>query len=158
MATEDVFRARLDPMIDLRSPLRVLDIHTPSINVEDLFAPALAHRDCAGSGERRAGRRVQGAGCRVQGAGCRVQGARGRHVGPDGDRCRCGCQPRRPYAYAHSRDICLMNERLHLKPVHQRVTCHRLSAGRRMSNSARDRSVGMTHFRLDRVVQLHCGW
>ena len=64
MATEDVFRARLDPMIDLRSPLWVLGIHTPSINVEDLFAPALAHRDCAGSGER--------------GAGCRVQGARGR--------------------------------------------------------------------------------
>lgn len=59
MATEDVFRARLDPMIDLRSPLWVLGIHTPSINVEDLFAPALAHRDCAGSGER--GRRVQGA-------------------------------------------------------------------------------------------------
>ena len=64
MATEDVFRARLDPMIDLRSPLWVLGIHTPSINVEDLFAPALAHRDCAGSGERGAGsggRRVQGA-------------------------------------------------------------------------------------------------
>ena len=57
MATEDVFRARLDPMIDLRSPLWVLGIHTPSINFEDLFAPALAHRDCAGSG----GRRVQGA-------------------------------------------------------------------------------------------------
>ena len=61
MATEDVFRARLDPMIDLRSPLRVLDIQTPSINVEEFFAPALAHRDCAGSGERGAGRRVQGA-------------------------------------------------------------------------------------------------
>ena len=61
MATEDVFRARLDPMIDLRSPLWVLGIHTPSINVEDLFAPALSHRDCTGSGERRAGRRVQGA-------------------------------------------------------------------------------------------------
>ena len=43
MATEDVFRARLDPMIDLRSPLRVLDIQTPSINVEEFFAPALAH-------------------------------------------------------------------------------------------------------------------
>ena len=137
MATEDVFRARLDPMIDLRSPLWVLGIHTPSINVEDLFAPALAHRDCAGSG---------------------AQGARGRHVGPDGDRCRCGCQPRRPYAYAHLRDIRLMNERLQLKPAHQRVTCRRLSAGRRMSKSARDRPVGMTHFRLDRVVQLHCGW
>lgn len=68
MATEDVFRARLDPMIDLRSPLWVLGIHTPSINFEDLFAPALAHRDCAGSGERRAASEAQGAGCKVQGA------------------------------------------------------------------------------------------
>ena len=69
MATEDVFRARLDPMIDLRSPLWVLGIHTPSINVEDLFAPALAHRDCAGSGERGAGSGERGAGSGERGAG-----------------------------------------------------------------------------------------
>ena len=82
MATEDVFRARLDPMIDLRSPLWVLGIHTPSINVEDLFAPALAHRDCAGSGERGAGSGERGAASGERraasgerGAGCGVQGA-----------------------------------------------------------------------------------
>ena len=68
MAIEDVFRARLDPMIDLRSPLWVLGIHMPSINVEELFAPALAHRDCALSVERGAGRGARGAGCRRQGA------------------------------------------------------------------------------------------
>ena len=44
MATDGVFRAGLDLMIDLRSPLwaRALAAHMPSTNSKALFVPAFA--------------------------------------------------------------------------------------------------------------------
>ena len=49
MATEDFFRSRLDQMIDLRHPLAVLARRLPWAQIEAALAPALAHRDRAGT-------------------------------------------------------------------------------------------------------------
>ena len=45
--TEDVFRARLEQMIDLKDPLAVLSSRLPWTQIEAALAPAFArkHRD-----------------------------------------------------------------------------------------------------------------
>ena len=53
MATDDLFRTRLDAMIDMRHPLAVLATRMPWADIESALAPALAHKD-------RAGRHVEG--------------------------------------------------------------------------------------------------
>ena len=54
MSTEDLFRTRLDGMIDLRHPLAILATRMPWDVIEAALAPVLAHKD-------RAGRAVEGA-------------------------------------------------------------------------------------------------
>ena len=54
MATDDVFRAQLDQMIDLRHPLAILASRMPWLDIEAALAPAFAQRD-------RTGRVVEGA-------------------------------------------------------------------------------------------------
>jgi transposase, IS5 family len=49
MATDDFFRARLDSMIDMRHPLAVLSTRMPWAEIEASLAPALAHKDRAGT-------------------------------------------------------------------------------------------------------------
>ena len=49
MATDDFFRSRLDQMIDLRHPLAVLAQRMPWAQIESALAPALAHKDRAGT-------------------------------------------------------------------------------------------------------------
>ena len=49
MATDDFFRNRLDQMIDLRHPLAVLAQRMPWSQIEAALAPALAHKDRAGT-------------------------------------------------------------------------------------------------------------
>jgi transposase, IS5 family len=49
MATDDFFRARLDSMIDMRHPLAVLATRMPWAEIEASLAPALAHKDRAGT-------------------------------------------------------------------------------------------------------------
>lgn len=49
MATDDFFRGRLDQMIDLRHPLAVLAQRMPWSQIEAALAPALAHKDRAGT-------------------------------------------------------------------------------------------------------------
>lgn len=44
MATDDLFRARLDSMIDLRHPLAVLSTRMPWAEIEAALAPAFSHR------------------------------------------------------------------------------------------------------------------
>ena len=53
MATTDFFRARLDPMIDLRHPLAVMATRMPWSQIDSNLAPVFAHRN-------RAGRAVEG--------------------------------------------------------------------------------------------------
>jgi transposase, IS5 family len=48
MATDDLFRARLDGMVNLRHPLAVLGRRMPLAQIEDTLAPLLAHKDRAG--------------------------------------------------------------------------------------------------------------
>jgi IS5 family transposase len=54
MATDDLFRARLDTMIDMRHPLAVLGTRMPWSEIEAALAPAFAHKD-------RQGKLVEGA-------------------------------------------------------------------------------------------------
>ncbi len=49
MATDDFFRSRLDQMIDLRHPLAVLAQRMPWSQIEAALAPALAHKERAGT-------------------------------------------------------------------------------------------------------------
>ena len=49
MATDDFFRSRLDQMIDLRHPLAVLAQRMPWQRIEAALAPALAHKNRAGT-------------------------------------------------------------------------------------------------------------
>jgi len=49
LATEDFFRSRLDQMIDLRHPLAVLAQRMPWKAIEAALAPALAHKNRAGT-------------------------------------------------------------------------------------------------------------
>jgi len=49
MFTDDLFRARLDTMSDLRHPLAVLAERMPWTQIEAALAPALAHRDRQGN-------------------------------------------------------------------------------------------------------------
>lgn len=49
MSTDDFFRSRLDQMIDLRHPLAVLAQRMPWQSIEAALAPALAHKDRAGT-------------------------------------------------------------------------------------------------------------
>jgi len=49
LATDDFFRSRLDQMIDLRHPLAVLARGTPWAQIGAALAPALAHKDRAGT-------------------------------------------------------------------------------------------------------------
>ena len=49
MATDDFFRSRLDQMIDLRHPLAVLAQRMPWSQIEAALAPALAHKNRAGT-------------------------------------------------------------------------------------------------------------
>lgn len=49
MATDDFFRSRLDQMIDLRHPLAVLARRMPWQRIEAALAPALAHKNRAGT-------------------------------------------------------------------------------------------------------------
>lgn len=48
MASDDMFRSRLDTMIDMRHPLAVLATRMPWAEIEASLAPVLAHRDRAG--------------------------------------------------------------------------------------------------------------
>ena len=52
MATNDFFRARLDPVIDMRFPHAVLATHMSWVEIEVALAAPLAHND-------RSGRMVQ---------------------------------------------------------------------------------------------------
>lgn len=45
MATDDLFRARLDQMIDLRHPLAVLAYQLPWAQIESTLAPAFARKN-----------------------------------------------------------------------------------------------------------------
>ncbi len=49
MATDDFSRSRLDQMIDLRHPLAVLAQRMPWQRIEAALAPALAHKNRAGT-------------------------------------------------------------------------------------------------------------
>lgn len=49
MATDDLFRRRLDQMIDLRHPLSVLTHRIPWWQIEAALAPTLASKDRAGT-------------------------------------------------------------------------------------------------------------
>ena len=53
MATSDLFRARLDQMIDLRHPLVVLSRRIPWSQIETALAPAFARK-------ARDGKRIEG--------------------------------------------------------------------------------------------------
>lgn len=48
MGTDDFFRARIDPMIDLSHPLAVLARRMPWERLERELAPVFAHKDCQG--------------------------------------------------------------------------------------------------------------
>jgi transposase, IS5 family len=48
MTSEDMFRSRLDAMIDMRHPLAVLATRMPWAAIEASLAPVLAHKDRAG--------------------------------------------------------------------------------------------------------------
>ena len=48
MSTPDLFRTRLDEMIDMRHPLAVLATRMPWAAIEASLAPLLAHKDRAG--------------------------------------------------------------------------------------------------------------
>jgi transposase, IS5 family len=45
MVADDHFRARLDPMIDMRHPLAMLATRMPWAVIEASRAPAIAHKD-----------------------------------------------------------------------------------------------------------------
>lgn len=67
MATPDFFHSRIDPMIDLRSPLAVLATRTPWAQIEAALAPKFEHEDRAG--ERIEGQDMLGATSALVGAG-----------------------------------------------------------------------------------------
>jgi IS5 family transposase len=48
MATDDLFRARLDQMIDLRHPLAVLAVRMPWAEIQSSLSPLFAHRNRPG--------------------------------------------------------------------------------------------------------------
>jgi transposase, IS5 family len=74
MATDNFFRARLDSMIDLRHPLAVLATRMPWAEIEASLAPALAHKDRAGT--VLDGADLFGATAELVGAGVSARGRR----------------------------------------------------------------------------------
>lgn len=80
MVTDDFFRTRLDPMIDLRHPAAVLASRTPCSEIEPALAPTFAHRER--KGELVEGADVFGTMLAVAGAGS---------VPLAGRVCRCAC-------------------------------------------------------------------
>lgn len=72
MVTDDFFRARLDKVIDLRHPLKVLATHMSCVSIETELAPAfgLRERKCrAAEGAGMSGSSLAVAGAGVSNAG-----------------------------------------------------------------------------------------
>src|SRR5512132_2650592 len=72
MATDDIFRARLDHMIDLRHPLAVLANRMPWAKIEAALAPAFARKNRRG--QAVAGSDLFGTSLQIAGAGLSAAG------------------------------------------------------------------------------------
>ncbi len=67
MGTDDIFRARLDQMIDLRHPLAVLASRMPWGQIESALAPAFSRKNRAG--QKMSGTDLFGTTLEIAGAG-----------------------------------------------------------------------------------------
>jgi transposase, IS5 family len=76
MATDDLFPARLDSMIDMRHPLAVLATRMPCVATETALAPASAHKSRVG--KVIADQALFGTSAQLVGARIRLRGRRQR--------------------------------------------------------------------------------